>query len=131
MHRSDLAELKHKVDAVILFFDEYEVVYCVLGKRSAEILRSDDYELLIYCGVVYGACGYGEAITYFDAAERVAHTPTRAYAAAHRSAVFGAENLLTSNKGLECLSVTGGRYACSNNFRRCLDRVLMYDMRAS
>ena len=121
MHRSDLAELKHKVDAVILFFDEYEVVYCVLGKRSAEILRSDDYELLIYCGVVYGACGYGEAITYFDAAERVAHTPTRAYAAAHRSAAFKIKKLSTPDKGLQRLSVAGERYVGSNNFRRKLD----------
>ena len=131
MHRSDLAELKRKVDAVILFFDDYEVVYCVLGKRSVEMLRSNDYELLVYCGVVSDACGHGEAITYLDATECVASTQASAYGVVCRSAVFGAENLLTSNKGLECLSVTGGRYACSNNFRRCLDRVLMYDMRAS
>ena len=45
-----------------------------------------------------------------------------------RSAVFGVENLSMSDKGLECLSVTGGRYACSDNFRRSLDRALMYDI---
>lgn len=130
VYRSDLADLKHKIDAVILFFGDYEAVCCALSKRSAEILRSDDYELLIYCGVVYGACGYGEAITYFDAAERVAHTPTRAYAAAHRSAAFEVKKLSTPDKGLQRLSVAGKRYVGSNNFRRKLDQALMYNLMA-
>ena len=47
-----------------------------------------------------------------------------------RSAVFGVENLSTSDRGLECLSVTGGRYACSDNFRRSLDQALMYNLMA-
>ncbi len=130
IHKSKLDNLKHRIDAAILFFGDYETVIDAIRERSSEILGSGDYELLIYCGVVTGACGDVKAIEFFDEAECVAHNPTNAYAAAHRSAAFEIKKLSASNKALQRLNIAGERYVCSNNFRQILDQALMYNLMA-
>lgn len=130
VRESNIYHLKRVIDAVVLFFGDYDAVYKVICERKSDIVDANDYTLLIYCGTVAAACRDRGCLEYFDAAERVASNCTDSYAAAHRAAAFEIKRMEDPRSGLSRLASARDKYLNQDNSCRLLDEGLMYNLMA-
>lgn len=84
----DVASLADGIDAMILFFGDYETVASAITRRIEDIAASEDYRLLIHSGVVMAALEDSTCLRLFDVAAKCSANDSHAYSAHHRAAAF-------------------------------------------
>lgn len=102
--QTPLEDLANLLDAIILFFGDYDAASNVAIDRATEILNSSLYQLLIHAGTITAASGLDLAVTFFERAADCAGSVSEAYAAMHRAAAFEIKRLTDPDSGLHRLN---------------------------